>query len=136
MKILDRLFNKDSVSAQSEQLSQDEREAIADLLLLTIAVQNGLSLDEDRVLAPDSPALGWDSGIEFDRYRQFATSRAEEAQSNGEQHDEYLRSAAERLQSGAGADIALSLLRDLFVSDAESVESTSFYRKVAERLRA
>jgi len=117
MKIFDRLFNKDSRSRLSQKSRQNEREAVADLLLYGVYGTDELKLREEVVLKADSPAFGWESGIEFNYYRHAAINRIHEMVTKDDGQVVFLTSIAERLQSSEMASQALELLNGFLSKD-------------------
>jgi len=133
MKLLSRLFSAPRNSSQ-DGLSQTQREAIIDLLLICIYADNHLSVAEDKVLKDQVESCSWDSGTSAEIYIAIATSKARRAKSDESLQSEYLQYIADRLESPASKAKALSLVDELFESDGIAESETSFTAKIQSLL--
>ncbi|MBT63052.1 MAG: hypothetical protein CML13_07555 [Puniceicoccaceae bacterium] len=79
MKFLEKLFSQESRSTPESELQQAEREAIIDLLLMAIYVDQHLSLAETKEFDHAADSLGWDSSTGSSVYICNATDRARTA---------------------------------------------------------
>ncbi|MEM1223010.1 MAG: hypothetical protein AAGH40_09625 [Verrucomicrobiota bacterium] len=61
MKFFEKLFGNEEGSKLHSKLEQPEREAIIDLLLLGIYVDDHISLSETAAFDDFTEVLGWDS---------------------------------------------------------------------------
>lgn len=134
MKILEKLF-RSKISYEdtaADGLSQPEREAILDLMLLGIYADNHLSLAEDALIQAQAERLDWESGTSIDVYMALATDRARTASQSDEQEDQFLRFIGQRLNSDTAKNQALGLARDLFLSDGETAAETAFVERLQQ----
>ncbi len=117
--ILERLFRSRPTPGATDGLTQPEREAILDLLLLGIFVDNHLSLAENKVIQDECERFDWDSGTSADIYIQQSTARIRDCRHDPQRQDEALDRIAGRLPRPDTRRMALSLLDRLFLSDGQ-----------------
>ena len=112
------------------RLTQPQREATLDLLLLGIYADNTVRLSEnERVYDLISP-FGWESYQDAREYSQTATSRARGATESESAHAAFLAGIANRLEDDDVKKLALALLARLIESDNAATESEAdFYQK-------
>lgn len=130
MKFLEKLFGGETRSALHPELQQPEREAIIDLLLMAIYVDDHLSLSETKEFDDTAESLGWDSNTGLSVYIDSATDRARTARSSEEGTDEMVGFIAERLTSKGSKERALTLLNHLFMADGKTDKEKDFFSKV------
>jgi hypothetical protein len=130
MKFLEKLFSSEQGSSLHGSMEQPEREAIIDLLLLGIYIDNHLSLSETSEFDTSTESLGWDSQTGPSIYISNATNRARDARSNEAATAELIAFVARRLTSVGSKDRALSLLNRLLMSDGKTEKETAFFKQV------
>jgi len=130
MKFLEKLFGGESSSALHPELKQSEREAIIDLLIMAIYVDDHLSLSETKEFDDTTDSLGWDSNTGLSVYISSGTDRARNARSSEEAIDAFIDFVAERLTSKGSKERALTLLNDLFMADGKTDKEKVFFSKV------
>ena len=96
-------------------MTQDQCEAIADLLHFCQYADNRLSLREERSIEQAVQALGWDQNVLWDDFETRSLSRVRQALDG--QNDEFLALTAERLGETRVKQQALELVQKLFSSD-------------------
>jgi Tellurite resistance protein TerB. len=127
MKFIEKLFGKAPSSSLHPSLTQPEREAIIDLLLLAAYADNHLSFNESREFDEATESLGWESSTGISVYLSNATDRARNARGNVTPFIEFV---AERLNSPAAKDRALELLNRLFIADGKDEKEQAFFKQV------
>ncbi len=130
MKFLEKLFGAEQGSKLHPALGQAEREAIVDLLIMAIYVDNHLSLAESKELEESTDALGWESVTDLETYISTATARARDARSDEGLRAEYINFVAERLTTYAGKERALELLNKVFLADGKNEVEKAFFKQV------
>lgn len=130
MRFLEKLFGAEPRSSLHPELQQPEREAVIDLLLMAIYVDDHLSLSESKELDDSTESLGWDSSTGVSVYISTATDRARTARSSEAATAQFIDYAAERLSSKAARQRALELLNRLFMADGKTDKEKVFFNKV------
>ncbi|MEO0510388.1 MAG: hypothetical protein AAF065_11075 [Verrucomicrobiota bacterium] len=133
MKILEKLFQPEKNSADG--LNQTEREAIVDLLLFGIYMDNHLSFSEDNVLKNKIELLDWNSSTPVDLYINTATDKVRQSIANENLQNEFLQSLSTRITSEAGKRKALNSVTELFRSDGEDPREYAFREAVTSALK-
>jgi uncharacterized tellurite resistance protein B-like protein len=112
------------------QLTQPQREATLDLLLLGIYADGAIRLNEnERVYDLLSP-FGWESFQDAREYSQTAISRARGALENEETLGLFLADISARLVDEDVKNLALALLARLIEADNAATESEAdFYQR-------
>tara|TARA_R100000027_G_scaffold61554_3_gene52983 strand:+ start:12993 stop:13403 length:411 start_codon:yes stop_codon:yes gene_type:complete len=130
MNFISKLFGGKTRSGGKDGLTQTEREAIVDLLLLCTYADNHLSLAEDRVLQEQVDGYSWESGTSIGLYVASATDRARKATDDEDRFDEYMTSVANRLEADTSSEKAVELMEKLFRSDGTVAAETVFADRV------
>lgn len=133
MKFLEKLFRAEQ-EANQPAVMQSEREAIVDLLIMAIYVDNHLSLAESAELEESAGVLGWESVTDLDTYISTATARARNARSDEGLRGDYIAFAAERLAGAAAKERALELLDKVFLADGKNDVEAAFLEQVEAAL--
>ncbi|WPJ98080.1 hypothetical protein SH580_10250 [Coraliomargarita algicola] len=129
MKFLEKLFSQESRATPESELQQAEREAIIDLLLMAIYVDQHLSLAETKEFDHAADSLGWDSSTGPSVYICNATDRARTARISEELTADFIAYVAERLSENSKPR-ALELLNRLFQSDGLTDKEKGFLQQV------
>lgn len=132
MNLLKKLFK--TGQSTSDALTQPEREAILDLLLIGVYSDNHIALAESALIDAESETFDWVSGTSLDLYLFDATNRARTASDNPNAEIEFLESIAERLPNPNARILATNLLNRLFLSDGKSPEERQFMERVERAL--
>lgn len=130
MKFLEKLFGSEPRSSLHAELLQAEREAILDLLLLAIYVDDHLSLSETREFDDAADSMGWDSSTGPSVYICNATDRARTARTSDELTADFIAYVSERLSSHGSKERALELLNRLFMADGKTEKEKTFFKLV------
>jgi hypothetical protein len=127
MNILSKLFGTEEIIPKDgDGLSQEEREGLIDLLLLSSYMDNNLSFAEDRVLKKEVEGFQWDSGTAIDLYIDVATNKIRRALADSQKEKELLKSLKVRITSRQGKEKALESMTTLFHSDGEDDKEQQF----------
>ena len=135
MKLFEKLFNKDKSASSGDGLSQEEREAIVDLLILGAYTDNRLSLREEKAFESLTGRMNWDSETELSDYMDSAIAKVRANRSNPSATEGLLDEVKQRLTSKASVTKALKLLHQVFASDGRSWAEANFYRQVESVLK-
>ncbi|QXD25167.1 hypothetical protein F7C95_04500 [Opitutia bacterium ISCC 51] len=135
MKLFEKLFNKDKSASSRDGLSQDEREAIIDLLILGAYTDNRLSLREEKAFEALTETLSWESETELSDFMKDAIAKVRSVRSNPSAKEDLLIKVKERLNSLTSVKKALNLLNKVFISDGRSYDEANFYREVESLLK-
>ena len=112
------------------KLTQPQREAVLDLLLLGIYADNTVRLAENERIYDLISPFGWESYQDAREYSQAATSRARGATENEENLADFLAGISVRLGNEDVKKLALALLSRLIESDDAATESEAdFYQQ-------
>ena len=136
MKFLEKLFGDETRSSRHSELQQPEREAIIDLLLMAIYVDDHLSLSETKQLDESTETLGWASSTGLTVYISTATNRVRTARSSEEATAQFVDYVGERLKSDGAKERALELLNRLFMADGKTEKEKVFFDQVEARFAA
>ena len=130
MKLLKKLFAPKPIARTREDLEQEEKEAIIDLLLIATYADNHLSLAENKILNEEFDKFSWEANISLDLYLNDATNRARNALDSDKTVEAYLETISNRLSSRYSKSRALDLLSKLFYSDGNVDSEKAFTLKV------
>ncbi len=130
MEFLEKLFSGDQGSSLHPAVTQAEREAIIDLLLLAIYIDGHLSLAESNEFNSAADSLGWESSTGPSVYISTATDRARNARTSEDSVAELIRFVALRLSSAGSKERALVLLNRLLTSDGKTEKEKVFFKQV------
>ena len=110
------------------ELSQEQREAIFDLMLLAMYADSMVKLAENERVYELIAGLGWKSYQDPTEYSQLATARARAASESAEKTLEFLQNISGRLAGQDARNFALVMLMRLNESDkSESAEESQLY---------
>ena len=114
------------------KLSQPQREATLDLLLLGIYADNTIRLSENERIYDLLSPFGWESYQDAREYSQTATSRARGAIESEENLADFLAGISSRLGDDDVKKLALALLARLIESDDAATESEADFFQQAK----
>ena len=119
----------------SDELNQDQREAIVDLLLLAMYADNKLTFKEDEFFKAETHRFAWDSVLTLDNYIDDATVKVRNALQAAMDRKEFLASIAARLSDPNVRDRALELCERLLICDEEGRDQeVVFFREISDAL--
>jgi uncharacterized tellurite resistance protein B-like protein len=127
---LQRLFGN-ATAKPADGLVQPQREAIIDLLLVSMYADNRIATSEDEMLETELYAFSWESGISPENFLNASTARIRAALVDEAKTQALLESIRQRLGSAAAKQRALALCDKLLQSDQNSSEAeTNFQKRV------
>lgn len=112
-------------------MTQVQREALIDLLHLSILADTHISLKEDEGLASAITSLGWESTQPREIYILTSGSKARRAFDSAEASAEFLQTRAAQFDTVESQQQALELLRGLFASDGTSADESAFLTRLS-----
>lgn len=115
-------------------MNQESREALVELLFLSLYLDNHLSLAEDEVLSDALDSLGWDSAIPRDRFIFRAFSVAREATTHVDKVETFVIERAELLKASGAEAESLTWLSKVLGADGISPTERYFLDKLEARL--
>ena len=113
---------------ETSSWSQEQREALVDLLYLSLYIDNHISLLEEKKLDEELKKADWDGPNAAVLYMESAITRARDAKSNTVVKAEYLSSIADRLAEKKIT--ALEALDKVLSSDGTDSKEASFLKEV------
>lgn len=105
------------------ELPQNEREAIVDLLHLCLYADAHIALKEGELISDVVDTIGWDTRISFGSYESRSIAAARAAKESPESRRAFIAYAAERLQSTESRALALDLCKQLFSADGSTANN-------------
>ncbi len=113
-------------------LTQPQREAIFDFLLLGMYADSLLKLSENERLYEIVSGLGWDSYQDPSEYSDLATARVRKASETDAGTREFLAALSGRLENEDARTFALGLLLRLLEADQQVDESEQSFHAAAK----
>ena len=111
----------------TDGLTQPQREAMIELLLLTMYADNRISLQEDDLIDSKLHQFDWESGIQPEYFLNQATQRIRAVIGHPEQEEKLLVSIREILATPKIRQQALLLCERLIESDQTTAPSESTF---------
>jgi hypothetical protein len=111
-------------------MTQAEREALLDLLILSIFTDSHLSLKEDEALQTALEKVGWGATKPRDIFICTSMNRARKAADSETTLNDYLSSRASVFREAASQSAALNLLQQVFASDGTAPSEGAFLARV------
>ena len=115
------------------KLSQQQMEAIADILVLAMYADGHVSLLEDEQLNEKIDALGWDENLSPSQYLGLATAKARGAGSL-EEVKTLLHSCSKALESAEAKQYAFDKTLELLEADGFNDDEGSFVHQLRQVL--
>ncbi len=117
-----------------EPMKQEAREALIELLFLSLYLDDHLSLAEDEVLTKSLDSIGWEGVHPRDAFLLKAFSVARGGVANGVAIDGFLESRAETIRNAGEGGFALTWLVNVLAADGISSTEEHFIRKLEKQL--
>ena len=128
--VFKRILGKEAT--QAESFTQQQREALLDLLLLGMYADNMLSMAENQFLDDEMEELVWDSPTSPSAYLSAAIHRVRTAEEDIEKRNALLQSIKERFGDVHGKQGALLVLKDLLASDGTAEQEQKFLTEIQQ----
>ena len=113
-------------------LTQPQREAVFDFLLLGMYADGALKLSENERIYEIVSGLGWESYQDPTEYSELATARVRKASETEAGTREFLAALSGRLENEDAKTFALALLLRLLEADNQVVESEQSFHAAAK----
>ncbi len=130
--IISKLFHRTHIPGLTDGYSQEQREAIVDLLNYSMFVDNNIALSEDQFIADTEKKMTWAPHIDFDIYEEQSIGFVRRAKDDQSYRPEFFDSVKKRLGDAATKNKALDLCAKLFVVDGpispKESEAMKMYR--------
>ncbi|MEO0796656.1 MAG: hypothetical protein AAFX93_15920 [Verrucomicrobiota bacterium] len=117
LAFIQKLFQPGENSADG--LTQDQREALVDLLVYCMYSDRKVSLMEDQLIQRRLEAMDWHSVETIDNYYDRAVTRVRDLLGNEEVLKGFLGRISDRLANTETREKAFQLSHQLFLSDGE-----------------
>lgn len=115
-------------------MTQNSRQALIELLFLSLYLDNHLSLAEDEVLNDALDSLGWESELSREKFIFKAFSAARAAADGGQKTDEFLSVRANLIKQDGEEAEALTWLSKVLGADGLSATEQYFLGRLEKRL--
>ena len=115
-----------------QDVSQNEREAIIELMMMTMYSDKTLKLSEDEVIQEYTSSIKWESPLSLDFYFAKITPKIRAALADKEKMNTFLQEINNRIETEAIKSQVLKLCNDLAMADEEfSVEEKELLEKIS-----
>ncbi len=115
-------------------MKQPQREALFDLLSLSIYADAHISLTEERLLESAFIAEGWDSEYPKSLFIDESMARAREMSENADDMFDYINEKAQLFTTKATQKEVLGVVKNILKSDGETHEENEFYNLLVQAL--
>ncbi len=115
-------------------MTQHQREALLDLLVLSIFVDSYLSLAEDAALHQAMEELGWEAELPRDIFFLNSMNRARQVSASDEKTAEYVKARAAAFTDATFQQYALEQLERVLASDTIVPSESAFLNHVRDAL--
>ena len=117
-------------------MTQNSRQALVELLFLSLYLDNHLSLAEDEVLTEALDHLGWDSVHPRETFIFQAFANAREASADGAKIETFLAVRSDVIKTDGAAPQALTWLTKVLGADGITPSEERFLHRLEKRLFA
>ena len=115
-------------------MTQPQREALFDLLSLSIYADAHISLTEERLLESAFVAEGWDSEYPKSLFIDESLARAREAAESDDAMFDYINEKAQVFTTKTSQKEVLGVVKNILKSDGETHEENEFYNLLVQAL--
>ena len=116
-----------------QDLTQNEREAIIELMMMTMYSDKTLKLAEDEIIKEYTSNIKWESPLSLEFYFGKVTPKIRTALENKEKINAFLQDINARIESEAVKSQVLKLCNDLAMADSEfSVEEKELLENISQ----
>jgi hypothetical protein len=113
---------------------QNQREALVDLLNLSLFVDAHVSLSEDAALQSALDKIGWEGSKPREIFSYASVSRARKASESPETMAEYIASRTSVLADPAMQTTAVEIIQSVLAGDGVSKEESAFLQQIKAAL--
>lgn len=118
------------------KFTQQEREAMVDLLHLCIYADAHIGIKEGDYVSKIVEAIGWDTKLSFSAYEPRSIASARATHGSEDALKEYLQRAAARLTSKEARSFAIAKCSNLTAADGTHQKEASLVFRIKEALQA
>ncbi|MEM7727462.1 MAG: hypothetical protein AAF208_14025 [Cyanobacteria bacterium P01_A01_bin.45] len=116
-----------------QDVTQDEREAIIELMMMTMYSDNFLKLSEDDFINEYVNSLKWESPLSVEYYFGKATAQVRSALEDVQKKDDFLKNINNRIQREEVKLMVLKVCKDLAMTDLDfSPQEKDFLNSISE----
>ncbi|MDZ4402167.1 hypothetical protein [Prosthecobacter sp.] len=115
-------------------MTQDHREALFELLTLSIYADAHVSLTEERLLESAFIAEGWDSEYPKSLFIEESFAKAREAADSDDAMFDYISAKAQLFTTKASQKEVLGVVKNILASDGETPEENEFYNLLVQAM--
>jgi hypothetical protein len=115
-------------------MTQKNREALFDLLTLSIYADAHVSLTEERLVESAFIAEGWDSDYPKSLFIEESFARAREAADSDDAMFDYINEKAQVFTTKTSQKEVLGVVKNILKGDGETPEESEFYSLLVQAL--
>ena len=116
-----------------EKSEQSQKEAIIELLIMTMYIDKSLKLEEDEAIKKYIETLQWKSPMSVEYYLGIATARVRKALETPEKIHSFLEDVSNRVETVELKKQVLQVCNDLAMADSDiSTKEQKFLELVAQ----
>jgi len=115
-------------------MNQPQREALFDVLTLSIYADAHISLTEERLLESAFIAEGWDSEYPKSLFIDESFARAREVSETDDAMFDYINEKAQAFTTKSVQKEVLGVVKNILKSDGETPEENEFYNLLVQAL--
>ncbi|OYW76222.1 MAG: hypothetical protein B7Z37_09850 [Verrucomicrobia bacterium 12-59-8] len=120
--------------AKFNAMNQPQREALFDVLTLSIYADAHISLTEERLLESAFIAEGWDSEYPKSLFIEESFARAREMSESDDTMFDYINEKAQGFTTKSAQKEVLGVVKNILKSDGETPEENEFYNLLVQAL--
>jgi hypothetical protein len=128
------MLDRERRSCQDGFMTQKNREALFDLLTLSIYADAHVSLTEERLVESAFIAEGWDSEYPKSLFIEESFARAREAADSDDAIFDYINEKAQVFTTKASQKEVLGVVKNILKGDGETPEENEFYSLLVQAL--
>ena len=119
---------------QNYAMTQPQREALFDVLTLSIYADAHISLTEERLLESAFIAEGWNSEYPKSLFIDESFARAREMSESDDTMFDYINERAQVFTTKSAQKEVLGVVKNILKSDGETAEENEFYNLLVQAL--
>ena len=133
IEAIKKLFQGDGGAGAQDGFSQQEREAIIDVILLSMYADNKLDLGEQDILHQHTGSLSWDSGTYVDIYVNQAIGVTRQGLATEEGTTRLIQSIADRLDSDDAKQRVMEICEKVLLADGVKTDDELSFQQELKR---